>query len=66
MDAKTKIEEMLERSKHIINAGAKRRRTCGTCYWCCKEEGTPYYCLMRDLYYFVEEDKRACGEWEER
>ena len=38
-------------------------KTCGDCLWCIKEEGPPYYCAMRDLYYFVTPKDKACEEY---
>lgn len=37
-------------------------KTCGECLWCIKEEGPPYYCALRDLYYLVTPNDKAC-EW---
>lgn len=41
-------------------------KTCGNCLWLCKEDGEPFYCLLRDLYTFREVTDEACREWSER
>lgn len=41
-------------------------RTCKDCLFYCVDYGKPYYCLMRDLYVFLEENDRACMEFKEK
>ena len=38
-------------------------KTCGNCFYCVTEEGPPYYCAMRDLYYFVTTKDKACPSY---
>lgn len=40
-------------------------KRCGDCLWCIKDEGEPYYCVMRDLYYFVTLNDKACQDFQE-
>ena len=51
MDNKTKVQET-----------ASRR--CSDCLYCVKDEGEPYYCAIRDLFYFVDADSEACADFE--
>jgi len=41
----------------------EKTKTCGTCARLVTEFGKPYYCAIRDLYTFKEEDEEACEEW---
>ena len=38
-------------------------RTCKECLFYCTDFGKPYYCLMRELYVFREEDDLACEDF---
>lgn len=39
------------------------KNTCGNCCFCIKEEGEPYFCALRDLYYLVRAEDKACEEF---
>ncbi len=39
-------------------------KRCGDCLWCEKDDGEPYYCLMKDLYTLVSPNDKACEEFE--
>lgn len=41
------------------------KKTCGECLWLHTTDGTPYYCLIQDLYTFRTKSSVACSEWEE-
>lgn len=43
----------------------ENNKRCGDCRWCMKDEGEPYYCVMRDLYYFVTPNDKACQDFVE-
>ena len=49
MDNKTKVQETTS-------------RRCSDCLYCVKDEGEPYYCAIRDLFYFVDADDEACAD----
>jgi hypothetical protein len=36
---------------------------CGECHWLVTNEGKPYYCALRDLYTFRDEQDNACDEY---
>ena len=36
---------------------------CGDCAYLITSDGEPYYCAMRDLYYFCEADDVACEDF---
>jgi hypothetical protein len=38
-------------------------KTCGNCLCCVKEEGPPYYCAQKDLYYLVTLNDKACADY---
>lgn len=38
-------------------------KTCGSCFYCVTEEGSPYYCALRDLYYFITPNDKACASY---
>ena len=38
---------------------------CGDCAYLITSDGEPYYCAMRDLYYFCEADDVACEDFVE-
>ena len=38
-------------------------KTCSSCVYCVTEEGPPFFCALRDLYYFVLPKDKACGEF---
>ena len=40
------------------------KKTCGECLWLHTTDGTPYYCLIQDLYTFRTKSSVACSEWE--
>ena len=42
-----------------------KEHTCGECIYCVKAEGPPYYCAVRDLYYFVTPNDKACEDFVE-
>ena len=38
---------------------------CGNCQWLVMADGKPYYCAIRDLYTFRDEQDEACDEYME-
>lgn len=40
-------------------------KNCGNCLYCVKQEGPPYYCAIRDLYYFITPNDKACEDYQE-
>lgn len=38
--------------------------TCGDCLFLNKNEGEPYYCLMKELYHFQKEGDGICDRFE--
>ncbi len=40
--------------------------TCGDCLFLNKNEGEPYYCLMKELYHFQKEGDGICDRFELR
>lgn len=49
-------------SDKIAQETAPRR--CGACIYCVKDDGEPYYCAIRDLYYFVNENDKPCSRFQ--
>lgn len=40
--------------------------TCGDCCFLDKDDGVPYYCLMKELYHFQKEGDEICDRFELR
>ena len=38
--------------------------TCGDCLFLNKDDGEPYYCLMKELYHFQKEGDEICDRFE--
>lgn len=38
--------------------------TCGDCLFLNKDDGEPFYCLMKELYHFCTERDEVCSDFE--